>query len=164
MEHAVENLSTAIGHACYQGFSKYKYQDRDWKKYKIWRENVYDKLSKLEKMAAIELEHDTGVPMGPPDSIIIKERFHTPHDVEVFQMFSQVWSSTALGFGGIGGQAITDAYTIILRSNLTSEYCVYFSGRIAYRITLPSNKFFEDAANYQMSSIEKAKGLYERSD
>lgn len=32
-------------------------------------------------------------------------------------MFPQAWGSTSLGFGGIGGQAMTSAYTTVITDN-----------------------------------------------
>lgn len=34
-----------------------------------------------------------------------------------FYMFPQAWGSTSLGFGGIGGQAMTSAYTTVITDN-----------------------------------------------
>lgn len=39
-------------------------------------------------------------------------------------MFPQVWGDTSLGFGGIGGQAITSAYTTIVIDNNTGWWGV----------------------------------------
>ena len=37
-------------------------------------------------------------------------------EFEIIDLFSQDWGSTALGFGGIGGCAITSAYTTIIEN------------------------------------------------
>lgn len=47
--------------------------------------------------------------------------------------FPQTWGSTALGFGGIGGQAITTAQTYVVLAN--GAIYVYFGSRFAYVIT-----------------------------
>ena len=77
-------------------------------------------------------------------------------------VFPQTWSSTALGFGGCGGQAITEAYTTVVK--MTSYkfesskdtigriykkledkvYAVFFDGRIAYMCLNPNSEFFRD--------------------
>jgi hypothetical protein len=57
-----------------------------------------------------------------------------PYGSEVkVTMFLQRWPSTALGYGGLGGAAMTDAYTVLCTmGNIT---CVYFGGgRLAYRV------------------------------
>ena len=89
-----------------------------------------------------------------------RRRRPTEMDVEVF-MFPQGWSSTALGFGGIGGQAMTSAYTVIV-SNL-KDWAVYFNGRLAYVITNPTIEFMEDLRNHNMAEVGKTGG-YQRKD
>lgn len=83
-----------------------------------------------------------------------------PHegDVEIV-MFPQTWGSTALGFGGVGGQAMTPAYTVIVHTH--ASYCVYFRGRFAYRIDNPNSKFLQDVHNQMMTDLQGA-GKYER--
>lgn len=132
MEYAVQNLSSAIAHAMYEGFPLIEYEDRDWEHFGKTGENKR----------------------------VTKTRKHSDSDIEVYAMFSQTWSSTALGFGGLGGQSITSAYTIILRSNYLGEYCVYFGGRFAYHIKRINQKFIEDVMNREMCSV-KNKGKYE---
>ena len=80
-------------------------------------------------------------------------------------VFPQTWSSTALGFGGCGGQAITEAYTTVVEMswdyvnktddirglNLTTSddriYAVFFDGKLAYICLNPNEQFFEDLNN-----------------
>lgn len=133
MEYAVQNLSNAIAHAMYEGFPLIEYEDRDWEHFRKTKE----------------------------DKKVTKTRKHSDRDIEVYAMFSQTWSSTALGFGGLGGQAITSAYTIVLRSNYLGEYCVYFGGRFAYHIKRINQKFIEDVTNRQMCEV-KNKSKYDR--
>lgn len=131
--NAVGNLHSCLAHAMYEGFPKIEYEDRDWEHFSKTKENKR----------------------------IIKTRRHTERDIEVYAMFSQTWSSTALGFGGLGGQAITSAYTIVLRSDHTGHFCVYFGGRFAYSIKKCNEKFIEDVMNRQMCEV-KNKSQYER--
>lgn len=60
--------------------------------------------------------------------------------VVVEAMFPETWGSTALGFGGIGGQAMTTAYTVVLSVD-DAHYLVYWSGRHAYTINARDPKF-----------------------
>ena len=69
-------------------------------------------------------------------------------EFEVY-VFPQTWGSTALGFGGIGGQAII--------------YGVFFINRLAYVIESPNDKFFEDLQRGNMSDCAMA-GKYRRKD
>ncbi len=126
MENAVQDLSNAFAHAMYEGFPLIEYEDRDWEHY-----------SKTKQ-----------------DKRITKTRRHSDRDIEVYAMFSQTWSSTALGFGGVGGQAITSAYTIVLRSHILGQYCVYFGGRFAYHIKCINQEFIKDVMNREMRSVK----------
>jgi hypothetical protein len=123
----LNSLYFALSHAVYEGFPEYTYEDRDWEHFRKTKE----------------------------DKRIIKSRKHTEDDITVV-MFPQAWGSTTLGFGGIGGQATTTAYTIVLKSQQEAGYCVYFGGRFAYRIKKPNKKFFEDLHSQYMSKVTEA--------
>lgn len=62
-----------------------------------------------------------------------------------YYIFEQTWGSTALGFGGIGGQAMTTANTIVcIPYDTENEKChVYFAGRYAYGVYY-SEEFMSD--------------------
>lgn len=75
-------------------------------------------------------------------------------------MFLQVWGSTALGFGGIGGQAMTPAYTVVVVGP-RGDACVYFAGRFAYHILRPSGAFNDDLQRFCMSPRKGASERYE---
>jgi hypothetical protein len=147
----IGDLSAAIAHAQYQAFSEVHYQDRVWDRYRKWKTNYFDKLSQDEKRQLYDQERSTGVLMGPADCIVSKTRRPAVHEIAVMGMFPQTWSSTALGFGGIGGQAITTAYTIVLECY--SEHAVYFGGRHAYTVNNPSEEFFQDLSKRQMREV-----------
>ncbi len=129
----INDLHHALAHAQYKGFPEFEYEDRDWEHYYKTKE----------------------------DKRIKKTRQHSGHDITVFAMFTQTWGSTALGFGGIGGQAITSAYTIVLESEQGMGFCVYFGGRFAYRVEKPNPQFFDDAINRRMVEVAKATAKYE---
>lgn len=91
-----------------------------------------------------------------------KENFNIKYypDFEMY-MFPQTWGDTSLGFGGIGGQAITSAYTTVVIDN-TSGWCgVFFDEGLAYTIHNPNENFFEDLKKWSMKSVSK-KGYYIR--
>ncbi len=70
--------------------------------------------------------------------------------------FEQIWGSTALGFGGIGGQAITSATTYVFVPISIEEKCfVYFAGRFAYAAPY-STEFLEDVAAHKMASVAES--------
>lgn len=86
-------------------------------------------------------------------------RFNYQEDVrstlDDFDMytFEQVWGSTSLGFGGIGGQAMTTARTYVFVPINGSRKCfVYFAGKFAYKVNY-SEEFMEDVSKCNMASV-----------
>ena len=90
-------------------------------------------------------------------------------------VFRQTWASTALGFGGVGGSAMTDAYTTVVHVYFSSRsltvtntiekipefHGVYFDGRFAYMIeTEPKEEFFKDVKERNMASVDVAMERY----
>lgn len=67
-------------------------------------------------------------------------------------MFQQGWGSTALGFGGIGGQACTNAYTVVVEGPM-GDACVYFAGRLAYHVKRPNDLFRLDLHGQNMGDV-----------
>jgi hypothetical protein len=144
----IETLAGCMAHAAYEAFPEYKYQDRNWAMHDKWRAT----LTREEMKTAV----------APPECFVEKTRKHTFYDLTLYNMFPQTWSSTALGFGGIGGQAITSAYVCIIQSNLVGGYAVYFGGRFAYMIDRPNEKFAEDIEKHRMVDAKLGKATYER--
>ena len=108
-------LHEAISAAVYRDLPDMNYEDRDWE---AWR-----KMSKEDQGHAMKTD---SVPR------VKKTRRPTSDELEIV-MFSQTWGSTALGYGGIGGAAMTPAYTVIVSHYNRS--CVYFGyGRLAYML------------------------------
>jgi hypothetical protein len=130
----VEHLGEAIGHAIHVGLSDISYPEFSWNE-----------------------EARKRVPTG-----VMKTRRPGRHEILV-EMFPQTWSSTALGFGGVGGQAMSTAYTVIV-TGPGQPVCVYFAGQFAYRIDEPNTTFFEDAMRRTMHEIRGAKERYERQE
>ena len=75
-------------------------------------------------------------------------------------MFPQTWGSTALGFGGVGGQAITTAYTVVVYGPM-GDACVYFGGRFAYHIARHNATFQDHFMQRNMHKVAGATALYE---
>lgn len=73
--------------------------------------------------------------------------------------FPQVWGSTALGFGGLGGQAITTAYTTVIFGP-QGDACIYFAGRLAYHLEHPNIELRRDIAECRVAEVAK-RGRYE---
>lgn len=71
--------------------------------------------------------------------------------------FPQTWPSTALGFGGYGGQTVTWAQTTVIEvDTIQAHYvAVFFGGRFAYSIADPNENFFKDVRKFHMEPIYK---------
>ena len=67
-------------------------------------------------------------------------------------MFPQTWGSTALGFGGWGGQAVTQEYTTVVKFSPSKIYGVYFSEKFAYIVKKPNKTFADDVNKREMKS------------
>ena len=84
----------------------------------------------------------------------------TVDDFEIW-IFEQVWGDTSLGFGGIGGQAMTSAPTFAFIPNGVNQNCfVYFGSRFAYAVPF-SEVFYEDLKGHCLVSVAKS-GKYNK--
>ena len=146
----IETLAGCMAHAAYEAFPEYTYRDRNWANYDKWHSG----LTREERATAV----------APDDCWVEKTRKHSMYDLTVYSMFPQTWGSTALGFGGIGGQAITSAYVCVIESGLIGQFAVYFGGRLAYVIQRPNASFMEDVARQRMVDAKLGKVTYERAN
>jgi hypothetical protein len=109
------------------GFSDIEYETRDWEVYRKTKEDVR----------------------------IPARRRPTTRDFGVYAMFPQTWGSTALGHGGMGGAAMTTAYTIVLECYHTQEFLIYFGSEMCYKVDRRSRNlevFVEDCRNHCLAS------------
>lgn len=81
--------------------------------------------------------------------------------------FTQVWGSTALGFGGWGGSMMTTALTTIVEvesdnkdNTVVSRWYVFFDGQFAYYVDGGNEKFIEDKAKGCMVDCSIARTRY----
>lgn len=74
-------------------------------------------------------------------------------DLEIIH-FPQTWGSTSIGFGGMGGAAMTTAYTtvILCRENAA----VFFGGRYCYSVDGINEAFKDDLNKRCMASLKDA--------
>lgn len=86
-----------------------------------------------------------------------------PYDIERIFLFQQTWSDTGCGFGGIRGQAITNAFTVVLQLS-DNQTAVYINKSFAYYIKNPNNKFKEDLKNFNLrgKTSSRAGNFYEK--
>ena len=135
LHNPVQVLANIYAHAMYfeEAFPNIKYMDRNWE--------VWGSLSAEQKKQMRDVSPEDTDYCGP--SIWInKMRRPRQDELVVVAFFPQTWGSTALGFSGIGGAAITTAYTVVLKYN--NRFAVYFNDRFAYAIDNPNELFKED--------------------
>lgn len=85
----------------------------------------------------------------------------------VAEVFPQMWGSTCTGFDitqdgspTIGGQAITEEYTIVIHERTADFYCVFFGERLCYVISDANEDFMSDLKNHSMASLSNARKKY----
>lgn len=91
----------------------------------------------------------------------LRFRLKNSRNIDDFELydFTQVWGSTALGFGGIGGQAMTAARTYVFVPASCDENCfVYFGSKYAYDVPY-SNEIMIDISKQNIESVYR-KGKY----
>ncbi len=131
----ISNLAECIAHAQYVGFSDIEYDQMDYAA-------VVNAKTAEEKRASMS-------------ATVRAKRRPTTRDFTVYAMFPQTWGSTALGHGGIGGAAITTAYTVVLECIETGEMLVYFGSRFCYAVHVRSvnfAKFIDDCDDHNLAS------------
>jgi hypothetical protein len=86
-----------------------------------------------------------------------------PNELEIYS-FPQQWPSSALGFGGIGGQAFTTATTVVVLCH--DEACVYFGGRFAYKVVgcRRQEVFQNDLRRHAMAAVMESLSRYEKKE
>jgi hypothetical protein len=134
-ENPITDLANCIAHAQYVGFSDIEYERMDY-------DAVRNARTAEEKRASMS-------------ATVRATRRPTTRDFGVYGMWSQTWGSTALGHGGMGGAAVTTAYTVVLECYHTQEFLVYFGGQMCYKVNRDSANFdifIEDCKNHKLVS------------
>ncbi len=143
----IDAVAASVYHAMHVAFKEVTYQTRDF-------ESEYKARQK-------------GKPRDPDVPPRYVERVRRPFlsECQVMAMFPQTWGSTALGFGGIGGAAMTPAYTVVVHGP-RFERAVYFNGSFAYMVLENAmteeqkGMWQEDVARQGMRSRVDAKQAY----
>lgn len=131
-------LHAALASAEHRDIPDVEYEARDWEAYRKDKSDI--RVKKTRRPYAHELEVD---------------------------MYLQGWGSTALGYPGVGGQAMTDAYTVVVCHD-HRHFCVYFgaSGTLAYYVNLnklsPTGRaaFMSDLRDHCLADVQKAATRY----
>lgn len=143
-----------MAHAAYVGLDDYLHYRRDFEQ--------SHKLTDDERKACRAKEAELGAEAWPGEWLALRP---DSSQIEVKAMFTQAWGSTALGFGGIGGAAVTEAYTVVLQGP-TGDLAVYFGGRLAYKLArpradTPQNAVFrEDLARCMLADVKTSVARY----
>lgn len=77
--------------------------------------------------------------------------------------FVQTWSDTSTGLGmpgGFSGQAMTDAYTVVVHELNSDMYVVFYDTEPAYIVDHPSKRFLDDLRNRNLLEKYKAEEAY----
>jgi hypothetical protein len=138
-DNPISTLAACIAHAQYEGFANIKYERRDY-------EAVRNASTAQERTDAL-------------NATTPAVRRPTTRDFTVYAMYPQLWGSTALGHGGMGGASMSTAYTVVLECADTCEYLVYFGGQLCYKVNRHSDnltKFKEDIMNQCLASKHKS--------
>lgn len=144
---ALMAVHSALAQALYKDLPDISYENRDWD---TWR--------KLDKQAQADAIRTKSEPK------VTSTRRPYEHDVEVL-LFPQTWGSTALGYGGMGGAAVTTAYTVIVHDHAC--WCVYFGeGELAYKLEYEQmspegrQNLRDDIQSHHMMDRHKAHSRY----
>ena len=140
IDNPLRDMHEALAHAQYEGVSDIEYDNIDL-------EAVQKARTTEERIAAREKK--------------VKSTRRPWHgrDFWVYAMFDQLWGSTALGHGGMGGASMTTAYTIVLYCQHTREYLVYFGGQYCYKVDRRSKNlevFMKDVAERNLASKKQS--------
>ena len=92
------------------------------------------------------------------------EKNNKSEEIDQIISFEQSWPSTALGFGGFGGDMITTEYTtVIILVDLETNKSfadVFFAGKFAYRVPYKSNSLVQQDIMHQSMASVKHAGKY----
>ena len=110
-----------------------------------------NKLTKIAKEMLL-IEEDLPFRFDQENNFNGEKTYIDDFDIYVFP---QTWGSTSLGFGGIGGQMMTEANTCVLISMGPDPNCyVYFAGRFAYKVPY-SREFLDDVAKCRVAPVNQ---------
>lgn len=118
LQHPIEALASALHHAALAGLPTLVCEARDMAAF-------FTLPSDQRKAMHVKGQYPMRMVHRRPNA----------NECVVVAMFPQTWPSTALGFGGVGGRAVTDAYTTVVECKETPEcraWATYWDGRFAY--------------------------------
>lgn len=149
LSNPIEHLAASLHHAALSALPPLEYTTRDF--------------AALYSLPPAEQKAIRAGEKPYPETPVCRQP--TPDECVVLAMFSQTWSSTALGFGGVGGAAMTPAYTAVIEGP-GGECAVYWSGRHAYTVrpreasTEQLQAWLEDLGNHTTADCADAGARY----
>lgn len=82
-------------------------------------------------------------------------------------VFLQAWASTNTGFdvtpngeSTVGGDAVTQAYTVVVHESSTNTYGVFVDNRFCYMVSDPTETFYEDLKERNIACLSVARTRY----
>ena len=149
-------VAAALHAARLRDFPTIIYMDRDWERHRAW----FGALTSEQRARIHDMERRSGESQGPKVEL---RRRPTEQECRV-TAFPQLWGSTALGYGGIGGSAMTTAYTVVVESAVVGLRAVYFgeAGRLAYLVPIGGaheETFRQAVAAQSLPSVRDAAAL-----
>lgn len=144
----LDALSRALAHAAYVALPDVSYTQRNYQAMAKWSAEQRAQARQAE-------DYPQTLAHRRPDA----------SEIRVVAMFPQTWGSTALGFGGLGGAAMTEAYTTVLEGP-GRQQAVYWAGQFAYLIDLARvsdaqrETLLADLAGRRTVSLEIARERY----
>lgn len=87
----------------------------------------------------------------------LNDEFHLGDDYDegVLYDFDQTWGSTALGFDGIGGSAMTTKRTYVFIPESRNVAYVFFGSEFAYTANM-NDAFLKDLAQHDMAAVRES--------
>lgn len=82
-------------------------------------------------------------------------------------VFSQIWGSTCTAFdvcedgtATMAGQAMTRAYTVVIKETLTDTFGVFIDDKPCYVVDNATDEFYKDLSERNMKSLSMARKSY----
>lgn len=113
------------------------------------RESLTQSIFSFLQKDGDDIEYRRRIPSEPIGTGVIEKRRPREDEITVFY-FPQTWGSTSMGFGGMGGAAMTTAYTTVIL--MDKKVYVYFGGSFCYAVE-DSKEVREMIKNHRMPSI-----------
>jgi hypothetical protein len=153
LANPLNDVAAAMHHAALIALPEVHYEIRDAEATRGWSREQYQEAQAKESVREKAFPRKT-VRRRPQVS-----------QCRIAAMFPQLWGSTALGFGGVGGSACTWAYTCVV-AGPEQHLAVYFGGRFAYLLDPQAQSeeqksaWEQDLAQFRTASREHAVTRY----